>query len=208
MFYTHFFFALAFVAPFGVDEAGKPLPTPVVPSHIDLCRGGGMTGLVTAIDGTSITVRGNNVVYPAGGVTIRFLFTEGLTKGQAAPETSPGHRYLPPDVKVGDEVNLTGDRTKGIWICTHISITRRPGDRVPKAHGEEEIRYGFRHSEYMNALQDLEEKGIPLPAKFNPPPVIVPPELRRPPGPNPVPALPVPEPLQSGIPISTPQRLP
>jgi hypothetical protein len=145
-----------------------------------------MNGVVTAIDDKSITVCGNNSAYPAGGVTLRFAFSDALTRGEVTKGLLPGERFLPTDVQIGDKVHLGGSRTKGILTCTHISIVRRPGGQVPKAPGEEEIRFGFRHSEYMNAHQALEEKGTPLPAKFVLP--SLPANYRRPEtGPNPLP---------------------
>jgi len=48
-----------------------------------------------------------------------------------------------------------------------VCIYRRPGGRVPPAPDESPDQ-AYRWHERMNADQDLEEKGIPLPSKYAP----------------------------------------
>jgi hypothetical protein len=74
--------------------------------------------------------------------------------------------YRLSDVRVGDLVNLYIHREDGYEICDAISIVRRPGGRVPPAHGESPDTK-VRHHERMNADQNLEDKGIPLAERFH-----------------------------------------
>lgn len=62
-------------------------------------------------------------------------------------------------------INLQYDEDKP--VCWAICIERRPGGRVPEAPGQEPDDNN-KHHECMNAHQDWEERGIPLPDKYNP----------------------------------------
>ena len=78
--------------------------------------------------------------------------------------------YRLADVRVGDEVDLEIQRVDGVWECTGVCIRRRPGGRVPPGREATSIQFpAVAWHERMNAEQDWEEKGIPLPDKFIPP---------------------------------------
>ena len=77
------------------------------------------------------------------------------------------YAYRLSDVRVGDEVDLELRQVDGVWECTGICIRRRPGGRVPPSRVVTQFPALAWH-ERMNAEQDWEEKGIPLPAKFDP----------------------------------------
>jgi len=88
----------------------------------------------------------------------------------------PDAMYRLTDVKVGDWVGIKYARVRGVDICDHISIHKRPGGRVPPLPEEVEAllkptapgllaRY-IPYHEMVNARWDLEDKGIPYPEKF------------------------------------------
>ena len=118
----------------------------------------------------------------------------GLVDGQVFPvdealvgtKVPPGgteldDRYLLSDVQKGDIIRIDCRVVGGEPTVEVISILRRPGGRVPPGYmrvtGPAESNY--RHHERMNALQDRDEKGIPLPPKY-----------RMSEGPQPLPPLP------------------
>lgn len=70
------------------------------------------------------------------------------------------------DVKVGDRVSIACLKLNEELRCETICIQRRPGGRVPPCPDEKPDSNRKWH-EYVNAKQDFEEKGIPLPAKFD-----------------------------------------
>lgn len=72
------------------------------------------------------------------------------------------------EVQVGDKVTLLYDRIDSVNVCTSIAIRRRPGGRVPEVHYAPNFSGEKIYAELMNALQDSEDKGIPIPAKFLP----------------------------------------
>ena len=104
------------------------------------------------------------------------------------PTVSPVEMYRLTDVKVGDWVAIRYARLDGVDICDNISITKRPGGQVPPLPEEAEslmdpekimkVRFPevkwrpnpkspyITYHERMNAYWDLEDKGIPYPAKF------------------------------------------
>jgi hypothetical protein len=90
---------------------------------------------------------------------------------------SEANMYRLVDVKVGDWVGIIYSRVDGVDTCDHISITKRPGGRVPPLpEGVEKPRLPrvegipdrpfIRYHERMNAYWDLEDHGIPYPEKF------------------------------------------
>ncbi|MBX9580115.1 MAG: hypothetical protein K2X87_07380 [Gemmataceae bacterium] len=80
---------------------------------------------------------------------------------------SPAASYRPADVRVGDEVTLWLDRDAPDGFFRGVQIERRPGGRVPPAPGEDPDS-GYPWHEYANAMQDWEERGVPLPDKYDP----------------------------------------
>ncbi|MBX9627029.1 MAG: hypothetical protein K2X82_24720 [Gemmataceae bacterium] len=84
------------------------------------------------------------------------------------PDPIPGWAsYRPADVRVGDEVTLWLDPNGPDGEFRGIQIERRPGGRVPPAPGEDPDTRNPWH-DYANAWQDWEERGIPLPEKYDP----------------------------------------
>lgn len=122
-------------------------------------------GTVTAVDRFSITI-----MRPGDKEAREFLIVKELSEATVAP---PGSRhcdtnYLPSDVRVGDLVTINYCEDGADKVCYEICILRRPGGRVPPGYARNLDSVSFRHHECMNAHQDLEEKGIPLPPKYDP----------------------------------------
>jgi len=124
-------------------------------------------------------VQGTVIDLTKDSVTIRtadqqaqaFRIGEELADGKTAPAASPNALHLFGDVKLRDKVEVWYLRISGELVCREIGIHRRPGGRVPPAQDEVDLirKPRFRFHELMNAYQDLEEKGIPIPSKFDPP---------------------------------------
>jgi hypothetical protein len=98
---------------------------------------------------------------------VRFTASPGLLDGSRV--FSAAHSYRPADVRVGDEVHLVffTDPAGDEEVFWGMQIERRPGGRVPPAPGEEPNARNPWH-ERANAYQDWEERGIPLPDKYDP----------------------------------------
>ena len=106
------------------------------------------------------------VAFQAGNILADGGFSEALM----AP-----YSYRWSDVKVGDRVSIRFEKVGGARNCTAIRIERRPGGRVPAAQLKEQDPFhkGIpQWHELANALQDFEEKGIPLPEKYRPKPLV------------------------------------
>lgn len=100
----------------------------------------------------------------------RFEPSEELAAGEIPVFTNglpiiPWHTYRLADVRVGDVVRIECWREDGVNICESICIVRRPGGRIPPAPGEP-ANQKIKHHEKMQAAQDLEAKGIPIPDRF------------------------------------------
>lgn len=96
-----------------------------------------------------------------------FRVSEALAAGKFDSGGGSAFSYRLSDVRVGDRVCIWYNRVDGVDICERISIDRRPGGRIPPAPGqrsEDPIQW----HEWMNAQQDFEEKGIPIPDKYLP----------------------------------------
>jgi hypothetical protein len=91
----------------------------------------------------------------------------------------PSDMYRISDVRVGDWVTISYSFVGGVIQCDHISITKRPGGRVPPIPEEADALFfppipkngprphGYiRPHEWVNAYWDLEERGIPYPEYF------------------------------------------
>jgi hypothetical protein len=124
-------------------------------------------GEVLAVDSKSINIRGQEEGLPVEKVTRYFPAGAALRKGEQEPLEKTSWDYRLSDVKVGDIVvvviHIYGDEHECVTIC----IRRRPGGAVPKAPFEAP-GVPIPHHEMMNAYQRFEEKGIPLPLKFDP----------------------------------------
>jgi hypothetical protein len=135
-------------------------------------------GWVTAVDDSSITL-----TYPVDRVG-KFRAVGVLAEGRFAEHPShvcgyPTERwkhayyYTLSDVRVGDRVAVKADRVNWDSTCREVSIERRPGGRVPPARYSKGPRA---HHIAMNAWQDFEENGTPLPEwlRPTPPPPVTP----------------------------------
>ena len=95
-------------------------------------------------------------------------YCEGTFKVNGSATTA----YRISDLQVDDYVEM--QLVKTFFeppVCTAIRISRRSGGRVPPAPGEVEERERRPSNrpmwhERVNALQDWEEKGIPVPIRF------------------------------------------
>lgn len=166
------------------DLAPKPKPKPLTGAAKWLLPGPDYCGTVTEITDRTIAIAhpgtqiqfynaagkkiGGEVIPPQPPLTFHAanVFADGgFSKALGAP-----YSYRWSDVKVGDRVDIRFERVDGKFQCTEIAIRRRPGGQVPPAPGEKPGEPEPWH-EYAQALQDREEKGIPLPAKYLPPPL-------------------------------------
>ena len=118
-------------------------------------------GQVVAVDRVSLTVRD-----PAGGRLRHFMVRHALLEPRP-PGFGARTGYRLPDVKRGDIVNLGYTRTDGVDTCMDIVIYRRPGGKMPPVPGEDP-QAPFHHHERMQAYQDWEEKGTPIPPEHLP----------------------------------------
>lgn len=134
-------------------------------------------GQVTEIASASITL----LVYFANselgnrtgtGLTYRFRLSKLLAAGRIPPRNQIPRGvcgYGQDDVRVGDVIELTTRLYPGDYEeAEFISIIRRPGGRVPR----EAYEIPFKEDAYawhtmMNAYQDFEEHGTPLPDRFD-----------------------------------------
>lgn len=123
-------------------------------------------GVVTAVNHSGITIRGARPFRGEAERVQTFPFELGLASATRVP---PGGHvndtvYLPTDVRVGDVVRIEFADDGVEAVCERITIRRRPGGRVPPGYCKGDT---LRHHERMNAHQDLEEKDIPLPEKYD-----------------------------------------
>ncbi len=125
-------------------------------------HGRSLEATVVRIERTSLTLQ----YTPTDRVCINL--SEKLAKGGFSTD-GPNHMYKASDVRAGDKILVYTARYDGVEEIQSISILRRPGGRVPPSH---ENPPDYKHHERMNAFQDLEKRGIPLPEKYQlkPPP--------------------------------------
>ena len=181
------FMCALFTAPFVVMPAFGDEPSrPFKPTRDQV--GIQYSGTVTNVTKATITIQ-----WPGENPKV-FVVSETLAAGGFAKEPRPSppagrryevtepYRYRLEDVKVGDEVGIRYAHLGDTDICDHISISRRPGGRVPPlpegaAIIPKNLPPGFKeknpslfipYHERMNAYWDLEERGIPYPEKFGP----------------------------------------
>ena len=96
----------------------------------------------------------------------RFPVGTHLAAGGFDPAESAGGTYRLADIRVGDEVTLWLEREGPEGVCRAIQIDRRPGGRVPRAPGQKPDDTDP-YDGWVNAFQDWEERGIPLPDRYN-----------------------------------------
>ena len=123
-------------------------------------HGRSLEATVVDITKSSLTLRYNP------DVQVCINLSEKLAKGGFSTD-GPNHMYKASDVRAGDKILVYTARYDGVEEIQSISILRRPGGRVPPSH---ENPPDYKHHERMNAFQDLEERGIPLPEKYQPKP--------------------------------------
>ena len=138
----------------------KPLEVAPWPNIRQPLNGDFFQGSVTEVARDSITLK-----LPKGQ-TQRFPVGSCLASGEFFPDQYP-RSYRLSDVAVGDKIHISCLKLNGVLRCETICIDRRPGGRVPPCPGEEANHPRPWH-EGCNAEQDFEEKGIPLPKKFDP----------------------------------------
>jgi hypothetical protein len=118
-------------------------------------------GSVTGVTREVISLRLGN------GAEVTYRFTPDLAGARVPPGSRDrDDRYLPADVKVNDKVLVDYVTDGKVVACEGISILRRPGGRVPPGYAP---HCHPRSHDVMNAYQDHEEKGIPLPGWARPP---------------------------------------
>jgi hypothetical protein len=136
-------------------------------------------GQVSALTPTTITMKvyftesaltgGRNIPEPPGRPPRRFKLSAQLATGEVPPQNqAPGgcKGYGRDDVRVGDVIELAVWLSRGdVEDARYITIFRRPGGRVPPHDYEVSDKYAW-HTR-MNAYQDFEEKGTPLPEHFD-----------------------------------------
>jgi len=82
-----------------------------------------------------------------------FVFHRRLLRGPYR-----GHAVY--DLRVGDVVEVSCARFRGVEQCSEIEIYRRPGGKVPPVVGEEDAPAENRWSVRMNAEQAREENSV------------------------------------------------
>ncbi len=140
----------------GQDGAIAPQRAPKVEAVHQSCA-----GKVLEVTKNSITIQPE-----LGGQPRRFTACALLASGDCRRVGVPCDMYKLSDVQLGDKVDLEYSLIDGVAICDAIAILRRPGGRVPPGHYPPNL-VDPPH-ERAQAYQDLEEKGIPLPAKYDP----------------------------------------
>ncbi|MDB5309722.1 MAG: hypothetical protein JWO38_3924 [Gemmataceae bacterium] len=125
------------------------------------------TVTVTAADGAVSVLRRSEEI------PRRFEVSDWLRTGGFMPGATDSDSYRLADVRVGDEVMLEFQlyHQEAILpmynICSAISIKRRPGGRVPPSPTSDPTSK-YQYHEVMNAYQDWEEFGTPIPDKYHP----------------------------------------
>ena len=119
------------------------------------------SGFVTAVGPDHLVVEQNR-----DGKTIEFSVSATLAKGGFDMDQTPGDSYRLKDVKVGDKVSVLYSRIDGVNVCEAIGIRRRPGGLIPPSNGPSDQKIPYHQR--MQAWQDFEEKGTPLPAYLRP----------------------------------------
>ena len=107
------------------------------------------------------------------GNDVRVLYPTPAVLGTGQPMTPDENRtYELGEVRVGDEVEVVYLLRGGRNVCFQILINRRPGGTIPPLPADlpKNGMSGNRkpRHERLQAYQDLEEKGIPIPDKHLP----------------------------------------
>ena len=102
----------------------------------------------------------------SGGKPQRFAASAVLARGDYPREQTPGYRYKLSDVRVGDVVAIEYSRIDGVDICEAVNVGRRPGGLVPP--GNYPANSPDQPHKRAQAMQEREEKGLPLPPDLHP----------------------------------------
>lgn len=145
--------------------AVAPPPREVVARLQERCRS--FQGKVMAVDQSAVVVTGVEPGVAEVETTRRYRAAGPLAAGRWDPAESRGDTYRLADVRVGDRVYLRIAPDGDEDVCRAVSILRRPGGRVPPAPGEP-ADAAVKHHEVVNARQDHEEFGDPLPEFLDP----------------------------------------
>ena len=125
------------------------------------------SGTVVDVNATSFSVRFKD------GNDVRVLYPTPAVLGTGRPMTpDETTTYELPDVRVGDVVDVVFVPRDGRNVCHQIVIYRRPGGKIPPyksdlPRGNLPGNINPWHAR-MQAYQDWEEKGIPIPDKHLP----------------------------------------
>lgn len=161
---TTMFAALA-VLLIGAEPVDGPL---IAPAPRPVTRPTEFYGHVLAVDAKSITIRGTENGLPNDEVVDwRFPAGKALAAGEPDPAESASCSYRLSDVRVGDRVYIRIHHVGNENVCASVIIRRRPGGVIPRAPWEDPNTPDPYH-EYANAWQAFEERGVPLPAKYDP----------------------------------------
>lgn len=163
----------------GASDAGLLAADPPAPRRYYGALGN--IGWVVAVDATSLTLRergyGRGYERGPGGNTIKYPVCPELTDGQVLAFETWYPPYPLADVRVGDLVAV--NTTSGDMVY-EICIYRRPGGRLGPPSvvvRDRRVKYNIDlcftkprpYHEWVNAIQDYEERGIPLPPEMRPP---------------------------------------
>lgn len=97
-----------------------------------------------------------------------YELSDWLRGGGYSPNVIERDTYRVEDVRVGDVVILRLLHSDLVHnICESIKIMRRPRGIVPPPPAELPSARN-KHADWVNALADWEERGIPLPYKYHP----------------------------------------
>lgn len=113
-------------------------------------------GIVVEVDKTHISLR------PHGKKDVTaYPLHDALAAGRLQACATYSNGYLASDLRVGDEVSLSLCDEDGKKFVADICIEKRPGGRIPESSkpGQQKPTWAMR----KNALNDLNDFGIPIP---------------------------------------------
>lgn len=90
-----------------------------------------------------------------------FVFNDCLFFDRPGPKTPRCGEHQVSDLRVGDFVEISCHRFRGLDFCTRLEIQRRPGGKVPPALHDDKTSLEGRVDTRRNAEQFIEEKVVP-----------------------------------------------
>lgn len=181
-----FRFLVGEVLPNAILKDGPVLGYPEPPLPTDPNSANSHSGSVTAVERRSITIATSSKIifrihhqnedpipYMVPRIELprlprRFVVIEPLALGGVAYHRlgyPDGYRLS--DVRVGDLIFFDSYSVNGQEMCRSIEIIRRPGGKVPPVPGDR-AQSPYSHHEKMQAYQDNEEFGTPIPELYLP----------------------------------------